>query len=60
MSKNGYRVIDSDLHLMEPPDLFERYMDTSFRDKAPETHGKGRRPLCQMDAGGQPHTSLGP
>ena len=35
MSKNGYRVIDSDLHLMEPPDLFERYMDPSFLDKAP-------------------------
>jgi len=35
MAKNGFRVLDSDLHLMEPPDLYERYLDPAFRDRAP-------------------------
>ena len=27
MSKNGFRIIDSDMHVMEPTDLWERYID---------------------------------
>ena len=26
MSANGWRVADSDMHVMEPPDLWERYI----------------------------------
>ena len=33
--KNGYRVLDSDLHLMEPPDIYERYLESAYRDRAP-------------------------
>jgi predicted TIM-barrel fold metal-dependent hydrolase len=31
--KNGLRFVDSDMHVMEPPDLFERYLDSRFRDR---------------------------
>ncbi len=35
MAKDGFRVFDSDMHVIEPPDLWQRYMDTSLRDQAP-------------------------
>lgn len=35
MAKQGYRIIDSDLHLMEPLDMYERYIDERWREKAP-------------------------
>src|SRR5262245_4619589 len=35
MSKNGYFIIDSDLHVAEPSDLWQRYLDPSFRERAP-------------------------
>jgi predicted TIM-barrel fold metal-dependent hydrolase len=35
MSSNGFKVIDSDMHVMEPPDLWERYLDPEFRPYAP-------------------------
>ena len=35
MAKNGFRVFDSDMHIMEPPDLWERYIDPEFRQMAP-------------------------
>src|SRR5262245_57258805 len=31
--KDGLRFVDSDMHVMEPPDLFERYLDPRFRDR---------------------------
>jgi len=27
MAKNGFKILDSDMHIMEPPDLWERYID---------------------------------
>ena len=30
--KDGLRFVDCDMHIMEPPDLFERYLDPKFRD----------------------------
>ncbi len=33
--KNGFRVIDSDMHIMEPLDLWDKYMDARFRDRGP-------------------------
>src|SRR5262245_15613702 len=33
--KNGFRVMDSDLHTMEPDDLWLRYLDEPFRPAAP-------------------------
>src|SRR5689334_4485543 len=35
MAKNGFMVVDSDMHIMEPPDLWQRYIDPEFRDVAP-------------------------
>jgi predicted TIM-barrel fold metal-dependent hydrolase len=35
MAKNGFKVLDSDMHIMEPPDLWERYIDAPFRSRAP-------------------------
>ena len=35
MAKQGFRVLDSDMHVMEPPDLWTRYIDPKFRDIAP-------------------------
>jgi predicted TIM-barrel fold metal-dependent hydrolase len=35
MAKQGFRVFDSDMHIMEPPDLWERYIAAEFRDVAP-------------------------
>ena len=35
MAKKGFKVFDSDMHIMEPPDLWERYIDPEFRDQAP-------------------------
>src|SRR5665213_3549667 len=37
MAKDGFLVIDSDMPVMEPPDLRERYIDAEFRPYAP--HG---------------------
>jgi predicted TIM-barrel fold metal-dependent hydrolase len=31
--KDNLRFVDSDMHVMEPPDLFERYLDARFRDR---------------------------
>jgi uncharacterized protein len=35
MAKNGFKVFDSDMHIMEPPDLWERYLPPEFRSQAP-------------------------
>jgi uncharacterized protein len=33
--KHGFKVFDSDLHVMEPPDLWERYIAPEFKPIAP-------------------------
>ncbi len=35
MAKNGFKILDSDMHIMEPPDLWERYIDRKFQARAP-------------------------
>ena len=35
MIANGWRTADSDMHVMEPPDLWQRYIDPAFLDAAP-------------------------
>ena len=42
MAKNGFKVFDSDMHVLEPPDLWERYLDETFRHRAPQ----GSRNTC--------------
>ena len=40
MAKNGYKVLDSDLHVLEPADLYTTYMDPRWGDRIP----RGKRP----------------
>jgi len=35
MAKNGFKVFDSDMHIMEPVDLWEHYIAPEFRPEAP-------------------------
>jgi uncharacterized protein len=35
MTKDGFKVLDSDMHIMEPHDLWVRYIDAEFKDQAP-------------------------
>jgi len=35
MSKNGFKVLDSDMHILEPADLWQRYIDAKFKHRAP-------------------------
>lgn len=39
--KHGYRVLDSDIHVVEPLDLWTRYLDPEFRDRAPTRREPG-------------------
>jgi uncharacterized protein len=42
MAKNGFKVMDSDMPIVEPADLWERYIDPAFKDRAPR--GLSRHP----------------
>jgi predicted TIM-barrel fold metal-dependent hydrolase len=35
MAHGTFKVLDSDIHIIEPPDLWSRYIDPAFRDRAP-------------------------
>src|SRR3989441_10646471 len=35
MAKGGFKLLDSDMHIVEPPDLWERYIDPAFKSQAP-------------------------
>lgn len=35
MARNGYKFIDPDLHVFEPADLWQRYIEPEFLDRAP-------------------------
>jgi hypothetical protein len=41
-----YDIIDADAHVLEPLDLWEKYMDPAYRERAPrliiDTDGKER------------------
>ncbi len=54
MAKNGFRVLDSDMHIMEPPDLWQRYTDAEFRDRAPHGLMEMVRDLRLADPSGKP------
>ena len=31
--KDGLRFVDCDMHIMEPPDLFEKYLEPRFKSR---------------------------
>src|SRR6059058_1419845 len=35
MAKNGFKTMDSDMHVFEPADLWQRYIDSKYADRAP-------------------------
>ena len=35
MAKHGFRMVDAEMHVMEPVDLWERYIDPEFKARAP-------------------------
>jgi len=35
MAYKNLKVLDSDIHIIEPADLWPRYIDPEFRDRAP-------------------------
>jgi uncharacterized protein len=42
--KDGLRFVDCDMHIMEPPDLFGRYLDARFKERVILPIGKDGRP----------------
>jgi len=34
--KNGFKILDSDMHLREPGNLWDKYMEPEWRDRAPK------------------------
>src|SRR2546426_8729 len=50
--KNGFKVMDSDLHTMEPDGLWERYLDEPFKKFAPKfirrTDNASNQPMIRI------------
>src|SRR5262245_49992282 len=42
--KDGLRFVDSDMHIMEPTDLFDRYLDPRFKDRVSVPVGADGKP----------------
>jgi predicted TIM-barrel fold metal-dependent hydrolase len=45
MARDGYLILDSDLHMMEPDDLWARYLDAPYRADPPRFFGGQQRKL---------------
>jgi uncharacterized protein len=46
--KDGLRFVDCDMHIMEPTDLFDRFLDPKFRDRVVMPVGADGRPKRGM------------
>jgi uncharacterized protein len=46
MSREGFLIMDSDLHLMEPEDLWARYLDEPYRVNPPKFFGAQKQSLA--------------
>ena len=44
MAREGYFILDSDLHLMEPYDLWERYLEGPHKANPPHFFAAHRHP----------------
>ena len=45
MAREGYLILDSDLHMMEPDDLWVRYLDEPHRANPPRFFGGQQKKL---------------
>ena len=55
MAKHGYKILDSDMHVFEPHDLYLRYMNPKWGDRIPRgATAKNSRPdqihFCRRQA----------
>src|SRR5262249_11246984 len=50
MAREGYFILDSDLHLMEPYDLWERYLEGPHKASPPHFFAAPRRPEEEVKA----------
>jgi uncharacterized protein len=50
----SFRVIDSDMHVMEPPDLWQRWIDPAFASRAPSGSATGPLDLGLTGPDGEP------
>src|SRR2546428_13168985 len=50
MARDGYRILDSDLHMMEPDDLWARYLEAPHRANLPRFFGGQQRTLAAENA----------
>lgn len=53
MAKNGFKVLDSDMHILEPSDLWQRYTDAKFKHRAPVGMTDHVRDLRLVGPGGK-------
>jgi uncharacterized protein len=53
MAKNGFKVLDSDMHILEPPDLWQQFIDSKFKDYAPRGTTDHVRDLRMVGPDGQ-------
>ena len=53
MAKSGFKVLDSDMHILEPPDLWQRFIDSKFKDYAPRGTTDHVRDLRMVGPDGQ-------
>ena len=51
MAKNGFKFIDPDLHVFEPADLWQRYIEPRYRDSAPVGLSSFPNDMCMMHEG---------
>jgi uncharacterized protein len=47
MAREGYLILDSDLHMMEPDDLWVRYLDEPYRANPPRFFGAKQQRLAE-------------
>ena|SRR5271170_7793771 len=60
MARQGYLIMDSDLHMMEPDDLWARYLDGPHRANPPRFYGGQQRQLAEnKDDKGNADTIMG-
>lgn len=47
--KQGFKVLDSDIHVLEPPEVWTDYLESAFRDRAPRAPEPGTAGWLSLD-----------
>ena len=53
MAKNGFKVMDSDMHVIEPWDMWLQYIEPEYKDRAPKGLRASRMDFS-LEVGGRP------